>query len=188
MRDGLLVESSPYGRLCPSILACLDELPSTTPLPTLRTRMANERALGLSFLYAAQTWRQLVICYGEDEARTIFGLTNNIVVFGGGKDVEFYREVSELVGTTRVSRRSYNRGRGGWGSSVHGEDVPILRPEEIRQLPDRHTLVVAENAPPFIAKLSRCIEGREGRTLLKVQREARLRADAVRGSGSEVTR
>jgi len=131
--------TSPYGRLCPSFLACLDELPSTTPLPTLRTRMANERALGLSFLYAAQTWRQLVICYGEDEARTIFGLTNNIVVFGGGKDVEFYREVSELVGTTRVSRRSYNRGRGGWGSSVHGEDVPILRPEEIRQLPDRHT-------------------------------------------------
>ncbi len=61
--------ASPFGRLCPSFLACLDELPSTAPLPTLRTRMANERALGLSFIYAAQTWRQLVICYGEDEAR-----------------------------------------------------------------------------------------------------------------------
>ena len=49
--------------------------------------MANERALGLSFIYAAQTWRQLVICYGEDEARALFGLTNVIVVFGGCKDV-----------------------------------------------------------------------------------------------------
>ncbi len=38
---------SPFGTLCPSLLACLDELPSTAPLPTLRTRMANERALGL---------------------------------------------------------------------------------------------------------------------------------------------
>jgi type IV secretion system protein VirD4 len=28
--------------------AHLDELPSTAPLPTLRTRMANERALGVS--------------------------------------------------------------------------------------------------------------------------------------------
>jgi len=167
--------ASPHGRLCPSFLACLDELPSTTPLPTLRTRMANERSLGLSFLYAAQTWRQLVIIYGEDEARTLFGLTNNIVVFGGGKDVEFYREVSELVGTTRVSRRSYNHGRGGWGSSVYGEDVPILRPEEIRQLPDRHALVVAENAPPFIAKLNRCVDGRHGRMLLRAQAEARRR-------------
>ena len=110
--------ASPYGRLCPSFLACLDELPSTTPLPTLRTRMANERALGLSFIYAAQTWRQLVICYGEDEARAMFGLTNNIVVFGGGKDVEFYQEVSDLLGTTRVSRRSYNHHHGGWGSSL----------------------------------------------------------------------
>ena len=33
--------------------------------------LENERALGLSFSYAAQTWRQLVICYGEDEARAI---------------------------------------------------------------------------------------------------------------------
>jgi type IV secretion system protein VirD4 len=37
------------------MLACLDELPSTAPLPTLRTRIANERALGVSFIYAAQT-------------------------------------------------------------------------------------------------------------------------------------
>ncbi len=28
---------------------CLDELPSTAPIPTLSTRMANERTLGLSF-------------------------------------------------------------------------------------------------------------------------------------------
>jgi type IV secretion system protein VirD4 len=123
-----LAMRSPYGRLCPPFLACLDELPSTTPLPTLRTRMANERALGLSFIYAAQTWRQLVICYGEDEARTMFGLTNNLVNFGGGKDVEFYKEVSELLGTTRIVRRSYNHSRSGWSSSLYGEDVPILRP------------------------------------------------------------
>jgi len=172
--------SSPYGRLCPSFLACLDELPSTTPLPTLRTRMANERALGLSFIYAAQTWRQLVICYGEDEARAMFGLTNNVVVFGGGKDGEFYKEVSDLLGTTRVSRRSYNLHRGGWGSSFYGDDVPVLRSEEIRQLPERHALVVAENAKPFVAKLSRCIEGRRGKALLRAQAEARTRAGQVR--------
>ena len=68
------------------MLACLDELPSTAPLPTLRTRMANERALGLSFIYAAQTWRQLAAIFGEHEARALFGLTNILVVFGGAKD------------------------------------------------------------------------------------------------------
>jgi type IV secretion system protein VirD4 len=45
-----LANISPWGRLCPPLLACLDELPSTAPLPTLQTRMANERALGISFI------------------------------------------------------------------------------------------------------------------------------------------
>ena len=168
-----LALTSPHGRLCPSFLACLDELPSTTPLPTLRTRMANERALGLSFIYAAQTWRQLVVCYGADEARSLFGLTNNLVIFGGGKDGAFYKEISDLVGSARVTQASYNRHRTGWGSNRHGDDVPVLRPEEIRQLPDRHALVLAESARPIIAKLTRCIDGKPGRGLLAEQSSAR---------------
>jgi type IV secretion system protein VirD4 len=175
-----LAASSRYGRLCPPFLACLDELPSTTPLPTLRTRMANERALGISFIYAAQAWQQLVICYGEDEARTLFGLTNNIIVFGGGKDVTFYKEVSDLIGTARISQRDYGRHHGAWGSSFRGADVPVLRPEEIRQLPERHALVIAENARPFIVGLTRCIDGRRGRRLLAAQAAARAEARSHR--------
>jgi TraM recognition site of TraD and TraG len=60
-----LANKSPWGRLCPPLLACLDELPSTVPLPTLQTRMANERALGISFIYAAQTWRQLAAIFAS---------------------------------------------------------------------------------------------------------------------------
>ncbi len=173
--------ASPFGRLCPSFLACLDELPSTAPLPTLRTRMANERALGLSFIYAAQTWRQLVICYGEDEARALFGLTNLIAIFGGGKDGIFNRELSELLGTSRVSRTTYNRGRGNAGTSYSGVDEPILRPEEIRLLPERHALVIAENAKPLIAKLTRCVDGKPSRQLLAAQAAAATRVAAARG-------
>ena len=183
-----LAMTSPYGRLCPSFLACLDELPSTTPLPTLRTRMANERALGVSFIYAAQTWRQLVICYGEDEARALFGLTNTIIVFGAGKDVEFYRELSALIGTTRMLRRSFNHHQGRWAASVHGEDVPVLRPEELRQLPERHALVIAENARPFIARLRRCIDGKAGRALLQEQSKARTRAAVARAAEPQAAR
>jgi len=168
-----MASASPHGKLTPSFLACLDELPSTTPLPTLRTRMANERALGLSFMYAAQTWRQMVVCYGEDEARSLFGLTNNIVVFGGGKDIHFYREVSDLLGTTRISRQSISDGPGGIGTNRSVEDVPVLRPEHIRLIPERQALVVAENAPPILAKLRRCVDGRDGKALLERQAAAR---------------
>ncbi len=170
-----LANSSPYGgRLCPPLLACLDELPSTAPLPTLRTRMANERAVGLSFIYAAQTRAQLTSIFGEQEARAVLGLTNVLLMFGGSKDVAFNQEVSDLLGTVRVSRTNYQTsGMHGGGRTVSGEDIPILRPEEVRQLPERHALVVAENGKPIIAKLSRCVDGKAGAQLLAEQRTLR---------------
>ena len=170
----VLANRSRWGRLCPPMLACLDELPSTAPLPTLRTRMANERALGISFIYAAQTWRQLAAIFGDTEARALYGLTNVIIVFGGGKDFGFNREISDLVGTTRIARTTWQLGRGG-GRSSSGDDMLIIRPEEVRQLPERQALVVAENTRPIIAKLTRSIDGRSGRRLLEHQRDARDR-------------
>ncbi len=174
-----LANRSRWGRLCPPLLACLDELPSTAPLPTLRTRMANERALGISFIYAAQTWRQLAAIFGEQEARALFGLSNVLVLFGGSKDVAFNQEVSDLVGTTRVARTTWQSGTRG-GRSTTGEDIPVLRPEEIRQLPERHALVVAENGRPIIARLRRCIDGPPGRRLLGEQAIARTQLAAAR--------
>jgi type IV secretion system protein VirD4 len=174
-----LANDSRWGRLCPPMLACLDELPSTAPLPTLRTRMANERALGISIIYAAQTRAQLVAIFGETEARALIGLTNVLVMFGGSKDVHFNREISDLVGTVRVARTTWQTGRGG-GRSTSGEDIPILRPEEVRQLPERHALVVAENTRPILARLTRCIDGKTGQQLLTDQATARAQLASLR--------
>lgn len=167
----VLANASEWGRLCPPMLACLDELPSTAPLPTLRTRMANERALGLSFVYAAQTWRQLTAIFGPDEAQALFGLTNVLVVFGGSKDVQFNRDISDLTGTVRVARTGWHTSRG--GRNISADDIPVLRPEEVRQLPERQALVIAENGKPVIARLRRSIDGRAGRKLLAGQRQLR---------------
>lgn len=185
-----LGETSEHGRLCPPFLACLDELPSTAPVPTLSTRMANERALGLAFVIAAQTWRQLVVCYGEDEARTIYGLSNNLVVFGGGKDIRFYQELSDLIGSinhteTRYSSRSGGGGLGGVDRSWDQKRVPILEPAELRRLEQRTALVLAEMYEPIVAHLYRCIDGRRGKELLAGQRRTRaLVQKTMTGDGS----
>ena len=170
-------QASPWGRLCPPMLACLDELPSTASLPTLQTRMANERALGISFIWAAQTRAQLTQIFGDHEARAVLGLTNTLVLFGGSKDVAFNQEISDLLGPVRVARTTWQTGR--TGRSVTGEDIPILTGAEIRQLPERRALVVAEHGKPIIAKLTRCIDGRRGRRLLANQAQARARLSAA---------
>jgi type IV secretion system protein VirD4 len=168
-----------WGRLCPPFHAFLDELPSTAPLPTLQTRMANERALGVSFVWAAQAWPQLAAVFGEQPARTLVGLTNTLIVFGGSKDVAFNQEISDLLGPVRVSRTGWHTGRMG-GRQVSAEDIPILTGAEIRQLPERHALILAENGKPIIAALNRCIDGKPGRRLLADQSRLRHRADADR--------
>jgi len=82
--------------------------------------------------------------------------------------VAFNQEVSDLLGTTRVARVSHQTGHRG-GRTVSGDDIAILRPEEIRQLPIRQALVIAENGKPIIAKLFRCLDGPSGRQLLADQ-------------------
>jgi hypothetical protein len=49
------------------------------------------------------------------------------------------------------------------------EDIAIIRPEEIRRLPEGRAFVVAENGKPIIARLSRCIDGKTGARLLAGQ-------------------
>ncbi|SOC51169.1 type IV secretory system conjugative DNA transfer family protein [Ornithinimicrobium cerasi] len=163
-----MAQHSPWGRLCPPMLACLDELPSTAPLPTLRTRMANERALGLSFIWAAQTRAQLDSIFGQSEARAVLGLTNNLILFGGSKDVTFNQEVADLLGKVRVGRATWNTGHRG-GRTYTGEDIAVLTGAEIRQIKERHALVISENGRAVMARLHRCIDGRAGKRLLADQ-------------------
>jgi type IV secretion system protein VirD4 len=161
-----LAATSRHGRLAPPFVVALDELPSIAPIPTLPQRMADGRARGLCIVWAAQTWRQLVTCYGEDTARTITGITNVLVVFGGGKDVRFNQEMSELIGTTEVERRTYSHGRGSSSSQTTYQDVPTLRPHEIGRIQPRHAVVLAETSPALIARLRRVVEGKSGAALL----------------------
>jgi type IV secretion system protein VirD4 len=46
------------------------------------------------------------------------------------------------------------------GRTVSGDDIDILRPEEVRRLPERQALVIAENGRPIIASLHRRRTGR----------------------------
>jgi type IV secretion system protein VirD4 len=57
----------------------------------------------------------------------------------------------------------------------------ILRPEEVRQLPEKHALIVAENSKPIIARLTRCVEGKSGQELLTQQSEIRRGLQARQG-------
>ena len=71
------------------------------------------------------------------------------------------------------------------GRTFSGDDIAIIRPEEIRRLPERHALVIAENGKPIIARLSRCIDRRSGARLLAAQQD--LRAELAERHSATLT-
>ena len=95
----------------------------------------------------------------------------------------FNQEISDLVGQARVFRTTWQTGTMA-GGTFSGEDIAILRPEEIRRLQER-ALVIAENGKRIITPLSRCIDGRTGAELLAGQ--ARLRAELADRHSAAIT-
>ncbi len=111
----------------------------------------------------------------------MLGLTNNLVLFGGSKDVAFNQEVCDLVGKVRVGRATWNTGHRG-GRTYSAEDIPVLTGSEIRQIKERHALVISENGKPIMARLHRCIDGKAGRRLLADQTVLREQIGRHRGA------
>jgi type IV secretion system protein VirD4 len=97
--------------------------------------------------------------------------------FGGSKDGNFNQQISDLLDTVRVHRTSWQSGTMA-GRTISGDDIAILTSGEIRRLPERQALVIAENGKPIIAKLHRCIEGARGRQLLADQLRLRNQLNA----------
>ena len=146
--------------------------------------MANERALGLSFIYAAQTRAQLTSLFGEHESRALLGLTNVLVMFGGSKDVAFNQEISDLLGTVRVGRVTHNP------AAVAA--AQLLRRRHRDHAPRRGAPAARTPGPgdrrerqTHHRQAHRCVEGTEGDRLLAQQRA--LEAAAHRATAQGIT-
>ena len=91
------------------------------------------------------------------------------------------KEISDMLGEVRITRRGWQSGRS-VGAQPHAADIAILTPAEVRQIPERHALVVAENGRPIIAHLHRVIDGKSGAALLEAQRRTRSIVEGHRHS------
>jgi type IV secretion system protein VirD4 len=161
----------PWGRLCPPCSPASTSCPPPHRCPPCDPDGQRTRPRDLVHLGRPGP-AQLAQIFGEHQARALVGLTNTLVVFGGSKDVAFNQEISDLLGRSGSPAWAGRPGR--WAAAqVTADDIPILTAAEVRQLKERHALVLSENGAPIIARLHRCIDGKPGQRLLADQ--ARLR-------------
>ncbi|MEW1674893.1 TraM recognition domain-containing protein [Streptomyces noursei] len=147
---------SPAGRLDPALLGALDEAPNVAPIPSLRQRVADGRGRGITIIYGLQGWASARARFGEDTAAELAAFTNHVIVFGGAKDPAFLKDMSDLCGQVervRTTRTTSSGDRGGESTATHVALEAVLRPDEIKGLPEGNALVLADNLPPVITQL-----------------------------------
>jgi type IV secretion system protein VirD4 len=146
---------SETGMLDPPVRIVGDEIANVAPLPKLPGMLSDSRGLGLQWVIAVQSLAQLTSRWGKDQAEQILSNLNCSVVLGGLQDKDALDRFSALCGDVELTQvsSSIDANHQSSGHSVSMAERTVLRPEEIRHLPDGQALVLLRNARPMIVDL-----------------------------------
>ncbi|WP_433860338.1 type IV secretory system conjugative DNA transfer family protein [Streptomyces kronopolitis] len=175
----------PARRLDPPLLAALDEAANIAPLPSLRQRVADGRGRGLCVMYLVQAWASAVARFGKDDAKELAGYTNNLLILGGGKDVEFLKDAEQLCGRRDVLKTSTSSGRSRQEratQSTQPDREPVMEGWQIQRLGterghEGEALLLAGSMGPIITHLPLLSESPEWPQIQEEVAEIRRQAD-----------
>ena len=135
------------GELQRPVYFILDEFGNMPAVPNFGTMVTVSRSRKIFFEIILQSYKQLDIKYGQDEAQNIRG-NFQMEVFLGSEDPSTIQAFSEACGETTVFHKEENRSRSTKDNS-QGENVstsiqrtrkPLVDKQELRQL-DRWTII-----------------------------------------------
>jgi type IV secretory pathway TraG/TraD family ATPase VirD4 len=135
-------QASPGGRLDPPLLMALDEVTQICPVP-LPFWLADSGGKGVQIIPVVHGEAQLRSRWGDDGAQVVMDTCGTKVWLPGITDPKTLKMASELCGQAGY------RLKGQEHESMHD----VMAPDMIRQLPERHALVVRGGLAPVIARL-----------------------------------
>jgi type IV secretion system protein VirD4 len=148
-----LANHSPQGALPHPIICYLDEFGSAGSVPRMADLIATLRSRHVALVLACQGFAQVEERYGKAGAETILSnASTHIVLPGvGQREAEFY---SKRIGKTTITTNSSSR-RGAWEVSSHRGEAArwLIEPNEIRTLPERQALLLADVAAPLLVRV-----------------------------------
>lgn len=154
------------GRLDPPLSLVLDEAANIAALPSLPSMMTDGGGRGMIVWVVVQSMSQLRERWGEHGADTIVEGAAVKLILGGSSDERFLEKISTLVGQHQVKRASFSYSSAERQTrSVSDEWVRILRPEEIRELPESQALLMYRNQKPTIITLPAWYEGKDRKAI-----------------------
>jgi type IV secretion system protein VirD4 len=140
------------GRLELPLLLCLDEAGNVAPLPNLAEIASTAPSHNIQLVSIFHDLAQARSRYGQ-QAETVVNSHRARMLLPGVADLETLRYFTGLVGEEEARELTRTTGDGGSSRSTARRRRPLLAPEELRQLPAGHALLLYGRLPPARLKL-----------------------------------
>lgn len=152
------------GRLELPLLLCLDEAGNVAPLPNLAEIASTAPSHNIQLVSIFHDLAQARSRYRR-QADTVINSHRARMLLPGVADLETLRYFSGLVGEEEIREITRTTGAGGTSRSTGHRRRPLVAAEALRQLPERHALLVYGRIAPVQLRLRMWFEDRRLRRL-----------------------
>jgi type IV secretion system protein VirD4 len=154
------------GRLERPLLLCLDEAGNVAPLPNLAEIASTAPSHNIQLVTIFHDLAQARSRYGQG-AETVVNSHRARMLLPGVADLETLRYFAGLVGEEEARDRTHTTGSGGTTRSTARRRRPLIAAEALRQLPERHALLLYGRIAPTQVRLRLWFESRRLRRLAR---------------------
>jgi type IV secretion system protein VirD4 len=156
------------GQLDRPLLLCLDEAGNVAPLPNLAELASTAPSHNIQLVTIFHDLAQARSRYGG-QAETVVNSHRARMLLPGVADLETLRYFAGLAGEEEARDRTHTTGAGGSTRSTSRRRRPLIAPEALRQLPERHALLLYGRIAPTRLRLRLWFEDRRLRNLARGQ-------------------
>jgi type IV secretory pathway TraG/TraD family ATPase VirD4 len=140
------------GQLALPLLLCLDEAGNVAPLPNLAEIASTAPSHNIQLVSIFHDLAQARSRYGQ-QAETVVNSHRARMLLPGVADLETLRYFAGLVGEEEARELTRTTGAGGTSRSTARRRRPLVATELLRQLPERHGLLLYGRLPPVEVRL-----------------------------------
>ena len=152
------------GRLELPLLLCLDEAGNVAPLPNLAEIASTAPSHNIQLVSIFHDLQQARTRYGR-QAETVVNSHRARMLLPGVADLETLRYFAGLLGEEEARDYTRTTGAGGTTRSTALRRRPLVAPEALRQISDRHALLLYGRLAPTEVRLRMWFEDRRLRRL-----------------------
>ena len=154
------------GRLERPLLLCLDEAGNVAPLPNLAEVASTAPSHNIQLVTIFHDLAQARSRYRQ-QAETVVNSHRARMLLPGVADLDTLRYFAGLTGEEEARDRTHTTGAGGSTRSTARRRRPLIAPEALRQLPERHALLLYGRIAPTRVRLRLWFEDRRLRKLAR---------------------